>query len=254
MRKATVLVLLALTVAATASSQVTVNVLYRVLRIRYGGVASSAFTIDYLGKQYLVTARHSVQGLESQGTIELWRNGRWESLEVSAIYPDNSVVDAVALLPKKPLTVDYPLSPTMGELQMAQQVYFLGYPSGLATVGRIPAPPGFGELPFIKSGIVSALDTRDESAIIIYIDGHNNPGFSGGPIVFRAGGTGDFHVAGVVQGYRNEALPVLKRKDLGKPKASAYKDLYTRANSGIVVGYSIKHITDAIENATNPVP
>lgn len=254
MKKVAVSVLLALTVATTAHSQVTSNVLYRVFRIRHDGAASSAFTVDYLGKQYLVTARHSVHGLGSQGQIEIWREGNWKPLDVAAIYPSNAQVDAVALLPKQPLSVNYPLAPSMDGLQIAQQVYFLGYPSGLATVGTIPAPPGFGEFAFVKSGIVSAMDSRDKSAMIIYVDGHNNPGFSGGPIVFRPGGSGEFRVGGVVQGYRNEALPVLKRKDLGNPRASAHQDLYTRTNSGIVVGYSIKHITDAIENAAKSSP
>jgi hypothetical protein len=52
-----------------------------------------------------------------------------------------------------------------------------------------------------------------------------------------------------VRGYRNEALPVLKRKKLDDPRAPAYNDLYTRANSGIVIGYDIRHIVDAIRRA-----
>ena len=48
---------------------------------------------------------------------------------------------------------------------------------------------------------------------------------------------------------RNEALPVLKRKDLRLPRARAHNDLYTRANSGIVVGYDIRHIVEAIRAA-----
>jgi hypothetical protein len=56
-------------------------------------------------------------------------------------------------------------------------------------------------------------------------------------------------VAGVVRGYRNEALPVLKQKNLDDPQAKAYNDLYTRANSGIVIGYDIRHIVDAIRRA-----
>lgn len=53
----------------------------------------------------------------------------------------------------------------------------------------------------------------------------------------------------MVRGYRNEALPVLKRPDLSDPDATAHNDLYTRANSGIVVGYDISHVVDAIRAA-----
>jgi hypothetical protein len=45
-------------------------------------------------------------------------------------------------------------------------------------------------------------------------------------------------------------LPVLKRKDLDNPRAQAHNDLYTRANSGIVIGYDIRHIVEAIRLAT----
>jgi hypothetical protein len=143
----------------------------------------------------------------------------------------------------------FPLEPTSAGLTLGQQVYFLGYPYGLSTAGSAPLPPGFGEIPFVKSGIISAIDSRNPGATILYLDGQNNPGFSGGPIVFWHAESAMFRVAGVVGGYRNEALPVLKRKDLSKPQASAYNDLYTRANSGIVVGYDIGHIVAAIRAA-----
>lgn len=52
-----------------------------------------------------------------------------------------------------------------------------------------------------------------------------------------------------MRGYRNEALPVLKQKELDNPRARAHNELYTRANSGIVIGYDIRHIVDAIHRA-----
>ena len=53
----------------------------------------------------------------------------------------------------------------------------------------------------------------------------------------------------MVRRYRNEALPMLKKGDLSDPDATAHDDLYARANSGIVVGYDISHIIDAIRAA-----
>jgi hypothetical protein len=161
-------------------------------------------------------------------------------------------VDIAALDLGRPVTVTFPLEPTAGGLTLGQQVYFLGYPYGLGTQG--PAPPGFGEIPFLKSGIISAMDGRDPEASVLYVDGQNNPGFSGGPIVFWHSESGRFRVAGVVRGYRNEALPVLKKKNLDDPRAPAYNDLYTRANSGIVIGYDIRHIVDAIHRAGREAP
>jgi hypothetical protein len=247
--------LLALCVASSlAQAQVpTSNVIYRVLRIKTPTDTGSSFTIEVDGRQYLITARHLLEGFGSEGEVDLWMEGRWSRVRVRAIYPAKETVDIAALDPGRPLTVTFPLEPSAGGLTLGQQVYFLGYPYGLGTAGSVaPAPPGFGEVPFLKSGIISAMDDRDPEANLFYLDGHNNPGFSGGPIVFWHSESGRFRVAGVVRGYRNEALPVLKKKNLDDPRAPAHNDLYTRANSGIVIGYDIRHIVDAIRRAGPP--
>ncbi|HWM91163.1 MAG TPA: serine protease [Thermoanaerobaculia bacterium] len=247
--------LVALYVASSQAQVPTSNVIYRVLRIRTPTDTGSAFTIEVDGKQYLITARHLLEGFGSEGEVELWMEGRWSRFPARAMYPAKESVDIAALDLGRPVTVTFPLDPTAGGLTLGQQVYFLGYPFGLGTQGSsAPAPPGFGEIPFLKSGIVSAIDDRDLEASLLYLDGHNNPGFSGGPIVFWHSESGRFRIAGVVRGYRNEALPVVKRKNLDDPRAPAHNDLYTRANSGIVIGYDIRHIIDAIRRAVREGP
>ena len=93
------------------------------------------------------------------------------------------------------------------------------------------------------------MDSRNRQAVVLYVDGHNNPGFSGGPIVFRPSPSLPFRVAAVVKGFRGEGAPIVKRKSLEDLNAPAYEDLYTRANAGIIVGYSIGHIVEAIVDA-----
>jgi S1-C subfamily serine protease len=250
-RKRGLWALLLFFVGAAALAQVpqvpTSNVLYRVLRLRNAGETGSAFTIEVDGKQYLITARHLLKGFGGEGEIELWLDGHWSRMKARAIYPSKEIVDIAALDLGRPVTITFPLAASSGGLTLGQQAFFLGYPHGLgSSVSVSDLPPGFGEIPFLKSGIVSALDDRDPAASILYLDGQNNPGFSGGPIVFWHAASNSFRVAGVVRGYRNEALPVLKKKDLEDPAAKAYNDLYTRANSGIVIGYDIRHIVEAI--------
>lgn len=253
-RTLSVLLLMSLAAAVTWAQVPTSNVLYRVLRIKTADSTGSAFTIEVDGKQYLITARHLLKGFGNEGEIELWIEGRWSRVKARAIYPSNPLVDVAALDLGKPVTITFPLTASSGGLTLGQQVYFLGYPYGLGTSAAAPVPPGFGELPFLKSGIVSALDDRDPEANILYLDGQNNPGFSGGPIVFWHLESASFRVAGVVRGYRNEALPVLKKKNLDDPAAQAHNDLYTRANSGIVIGYDIRHIVEAIRASSRPLP
>lgn len=253
-RALTALLVLFLAGFAAWAQVPTSNVLFRVLRIKTATATGSAFTIEIDGKQYLITARHLLKGFGSEGEIELWLDSRWSKVKARAIYPAKAAVDIAALDLGRAITVTFPLEASSGGLTLGQQVYFLGYPDGLGSSVSGPAPPGFGEIPFLKSGIVSALDDRDPEASILYLDGQNNPGFSGGPIVFWHSPSSSFRVAGVVRGYRNEALPVLKRKDLDDPDAKAHNDLYTRANSGIVIGYDILHIVEAVRARTPAAP
>lgn len=64
-------------------------------------------------------------------------------------------------------------------------------------------------LPFIKRGTVSAIDGSKPEAVVLYIDGFNNPGFSGAPIVYWEFTKRAYRILGVVQGYRNDTAKVL---------------------------------------------
>lgn len=226
-------------------AQVTSNVFLRVFRIQSGDHAGTAFTVEVDGQQYVITARHNLAKPEANVDIGLFlTDGAWHSFRARAIYPENNSVDIVALDVGQKVTVEWSFEPTPDDIVLGQQVYFVGYPWGLGSRGGTPG--GVAEFPFLKSGILSAIDSQQKDSIIFFVDGQNNPGFSGGPIVFRHAKSGAFRVAAVVKGYRNEGFPVLKEKDLQNPNARAYEDLWTRGNSGIVVGYSIQHIVDAI--------
>ena len=63
-----------------------------------------------------------------------------------------------------------------------QEVFFAGFPFGenLFTTST-QTVNGLFPMPFVKKGIISA-EATENGATILYLDGHNNPGFSGGPI------------------------------------------------------------------------
>jgi hypothetical protein len=70
--------------------------------------------------------------------------------------------------------VDYP---SADGLVLSQDVYFLGYP--LPERVRL-----VGTLPFVKRGIASGR-AEINGVHVWLVDGHINPGFSGGPVVFN---------------------------------------------------------------------
>jgi hypothetical protein len=118
----------------------------------------------------------------------------------------------------------------------------------------------------MKKGIISG--TADiNGAKLIFLDGHNNPGFSGGPIVYRDFNKSDlvFKLAGVVSGFLPETTPVLKpkeieptqvtREDIAKGLILRKKDQWykltetedaVQLNTGIVRGFAIEPVLDLI--------
>jgi hypothetical protein len=86
---------------------------------------------------------------------------------------------------------------------------------------------------------MSAIDSLNKSAIVYYIDGFNNPGFSGGPIVFWDFSLHKYEILGVVQGYREEAAKTIVN---GQQVDTTYL-----VNSGILISYTIVHAMDAIK-------
>src|SRR5688572_29122895 len=86
------LALVLLLASAAAWSQVpTSNVLFRVFRLKTDTGTGSAFTIEVDGKQYLITARHNLEKLGAEGSVELWIGGKWTPFGARAIYPSTNV-------------------------------------------------------------------------------------------------------------------------------------------------------------------
>jgi Trypsin-like peptidase domain len=224
-----------------AQDAVPTELLARTFFIKVGNAGGTAFTIDWQSKLYLVTAKHVITGLpDRNSTIQVRQNNEWKDLHiVKTVFPSAKDVDIAVLETDEKVTQPFVIR-TMEEtgagLTMGQQVWFLGYPfEGLGS--------RFGNdqrvIPFIKKGTMSAIDGANPDAIVLYIDGFNNPGFSGGPIVFWDFTKHAYQIAGVVRGYREDTAKVLVNGE--------HKDTQWLVNSGILVSYSIKHAIDAIK-------
>jgi hypothetical protein len=112
-----------LVLAVDARAQVTSNVLRRVLLIRAGASAGTAFTLEVDGKQYIVTARHVVAALHSQDTIHYRRGDNWVPLNVTILqHPVSSQIDVAVLVPRQQITINFPLEPTSAGALMGQDV------------------------------------------------------------------------------------------------------------------------------------
>ena len=225
-----------------AQDAVPLEILERTRYIQNGNERGTAFSVDYHGKLFLVTARHLAEGLPiTRAVIQVWQKYQWKDYQtVRTIFPSSDEVDIAIFETSETVPTPY-LIETKGGGTFGQQVWFLGYPLEEGLGFRLKNR----NYPFIKRGTVSAIDALDENAIVYYIDGFNNPGFSGGPVVYWDFGTHTYKVLGVVQGYREErAKTIVHGKHVDTPFL---------VNSGILVAYSITHAMKAIEESQKQV-
>lgn len=220
---------------------ITSNVYHRVFQIKFAESTGTIFAIDVDNKQYLVTARHVLDGWDRISRGRVFFNGEWKELPLKVVGIGDGVADIAVLATTLQISPPLELEPTAAGTVWGQDVYFLGFPYGWHANVDSKINRGF-PLPFVKKAIISAIQSED-GVQQFFLDGHNNPGFSGGPVVFRKNGSNQLKVAAVVSGYRYTEEPVFSA---GAPVPLAY-----RYNTGIVVAYSIKVATDII--AANPV-
>ena len=232
----------------------TTNVIQRTFHIGWNDSAGTGFTVDHGSRQYLVTARHVVPGIESGNAIRIFHEKEWKDLVVDVVGIGKGQADVAVLACPVQLSPSHSLVPSTAGLIYGQSVSFLGYPFGWNSGGEhinrgIP-------LPFAKAGIVSALEFA--GAKRIFLDAHGNKGFSGGPVVFvpHEQPNGELHVAGIVSGspippHQQHWLPVVDR--MGNPMIDHQGNPigYVKDNPGIVVAISINHAVDLAD--ANPI-
>ena len=266
-----VLALLCLS-AGVARAQLTTNVYDRVLMIRIGNNYGTGFALDVDGRQYLVTAKHVVAGLGADGTVLVAKNDAWTSVPVRVMRCDDPV-DIAVLVPPAQLTVDYPLEATMKGVRYGQDMYFAGFPYGLHT--SAPALNGGYPVAFVKKAVMSG-EVTEGGATEILLEGYNNPGFSGGPLVYRDldRTASVYKVAGVVKGFRADIAPIYRKEeirpdqvtpdDIAKERIVTNHDGHTlrlndtgevvKLNTDILVAYNISYALALIhKNPIGPV-
>ena len=231
---------------------VTTNVIFRTFHIRWGDSTGTAFVIDQESKQYLVTARHVVDGIESGNSIEVHQEKEWRVLPIEIVGIGQGEIDVAVLASEVRLAPSFSLIPTSAQLGYGQSVFFLGYPFGWDS-GGVEINRGL-PLPFVKVGTVSALEFGDVNKI--YLDAHVNSGFSGGPVVFVPDGHSnrEFRVAGIISHY---PIPLSSWQSVvgrnGNPITDSNGDPigFVQENPGIVVAIGIRHAIELIN--ANPI-
>lgn len=221
----------------------TTNILQKTFLIRQGRSRGTAFAIESDGREYLITARHVVP--DTAQPIDILHDETWKQLPVSRIYHHPGKPDVAAITLGQQLAPRHPVTLSTAGIVVGQDVAFVGFPFGWNTT-QYDLNNGF-PLPFVKAAIVSAFVPKNQ-ATVWYLDGHNNAGFSGGPIAAdhmpRQDPKLGPKVMGVVSGFQPERTPHPSELDPPPMCMDGYlvaDDHVHLANSGFLVGYDIKH-------------
>lgn len=222
---------------------ITANVFRRTFFIKYDQSTGTAFTIDHDGRQYLVTAAHVCPGISNGDTIAVKQHGQWFDWPVQVVgagTPGKLEEDVLVLALDTQVSPSFSLPATSADLVWGQDVYFLGFPYGLHTEN---APNDGYPLPLVKRALMSGHVGQHPGTFLL--DGHNNPGFSGGPAVFRPFGSPhkEWCVFGIVSAFKSENIPITFQ--------GSQTGLSSPANTGIVVCPEIKQAVGYIE--ANPI-
>ena len=229
---------------------ITSNIIQRTFLIGWNNSTGTGFTIDRESKQYLVTARHVVDGIESGKAIKLFHDKRWKDFFVNVVGIGKGDVDVAVLAFSSRLSPSFPLVAATGDYALGQPVSFLGYPFGWNSGGEeinrgVP-------MPLVKAGVISGMQLGDVPKI--FLDAHVNQGFSGGPVVFVPYGQprNELRVVGIITGYPTPRfLPIVDRKGNPVTDQGGEPIGYVQENPGIVIAISIKHALELID--ANPI-
>lgn len=227
------------------------EVIKRVLRISFKNSFATAFTLEQNGTQFLITAKHLFQKncYPNSADIQILIDSAYKTFSCDIKYPDNPQIDIAVIKtnPYQMLSQPYTNDFTSTGLVLGQDVFFLGYPYDfdryLAGTSDDTTP-----IPFVKKACMSGM--KSPSPSILFLDGHNNPGFSGGPVCFKKIGSNLFSIAGVISGYNSAKTPVYQHdeQDLSKEIETGS---YIKENTGIINAADISFAVDICKKWTD---
>lgn len=265
--------LLLITVATSAqqTTRATDDIIMRTMMIRYQGESATVFTVDIDNREYWITAKHlftkaktgpSGVFTEKSVTVEILPEQQqqqetptgWITIQFNVLDPGKDIDIIILAAPHQPF-LNQPGSQRLFNSNPSGPMFggeceFLGFPYGTSWQTKWEQNPEMHRWAFIKHCTISGRIT--EPQMIWVLDGINNDGFSGGPVIFSAGFNTPPYVFAVIAGYRPEPLevvPVVDGKRPAQPEASTvqHPKEQVNANSGFIFAYDFKYVMDAVK-------
>lgn len=203
--------------------------------------SGTCFTYPANGFFYFITAAHVIKSMphaKENQVLSIYRNNFWEEILVTPYFASkrsyidqNKDIDVDIAVLKTSIPTDLPpwIELSWENAVLGQDVYFLGFPYFDASISyKAEILNRDFPLPLVKKATLSSF--LQQNGLYFYLDGHNNPGFSGGPVTFWDTRVNKQKVLGVITDY------------LSHPGNNNYSE-----NSGIALAYNIKYAKDIID-------
>lgn len=207
-------------------------------------LAGTCFVIEFKNEYLLVTAKHLFKRNVKSGdstNIQLLMEKVY-SLKSKVYFHEKKLVDiAILRLQINKSAKHLDILPKPNHITpLGRECYFLGYP--LNRLGTLYKGRTF---PFVKRGIVSAWQKEGDIEYLL-LDAHNNPGFSGGPIITfdnQSDKINSQYLLGVISGYRIQNNPhIFNNTSL---LTMSFKG-NIQENSGILVAMPSNYVLDIL--------
>lgn len=193
--------------------------------------ACTLFVIENNHHEFLITAGHCFKRKDYKDTsVKFWLNVNftWTQFEGKLFRSNDTLIDIAIIKLKENIQrmTPVPLSPAHF---MGDECRFFGFP-----YNGFFSRSDKGYLPFMKKAIVSTVGDK-----IVYLDGMNNPGFSGGPVVMWDAYDNRLKILGVISSYHPQVDSTVG------PNNSI---IHYKENSGIIYCYPIKDVQNMLDS------
>jgi hypothetical protein len=270
------------------SAQATGEALFHTFMIATNFGRGTTFSIDVDNREYWITAKHIFTGIKTgpagefstkmvqanilsqTGDGDEGHDQHWTTETFTVIDPGKDV-DILVLVPDH-LLLPYPRGTSVNaentSVGLGGDCEFLGFPYGGGWKTQFQNDPKDPDkkywvwLPYVKHCTPSA--RLQQGGVEIWIlDGINNEGFSGGPVLTGTGS--NQKVFAVISGFHQEPLEVLSAPELGESQTSSVppspalpgampnepQKQIVNANSGFILAFDLDPAIKAIRK--NPI-
>lgn len=218
------------------------NALRMIYNVKYADKTGTMFLIYEDSANYFVTARHIFSNTPNKQKVnfQILQDSIWKNIDGLLLVSDNTQIDIAVIKCKyQHIEKNALLLQTTQFTFLSDQCFFLGFPYGFSSKDNQMLQEGF-PFPLIKRATFSGANIQNGVNYLI-LDGHNNPGFSGGPVIFFDRESNDklkHFVAGVISSYYGE----------NKKMMTQYGTIIYEENSGIIIATAAEHIRSIIKN------